>query len=124
MTVRIGFVSALALGALALAGCTTNSNSADDAAGAVSVSSGSDTCELSTTEVPAGIVTFTVKNTGSEVTEFYLLASDGLRVVGEVENIGPGLTRDLVTNVSKGAYITACKPGMKGKGIRANFSVT
>ena len=29
-------------------------------------------------------------NDGSQVTEFYLLGEDGLRIVGEVENIGPG----------------------------------
>lgn len=122
MRVRIGLASTLGLGALALGGCTSN-NSASDAAGAVSVSSGADTCELSTTEVPAGTVTFSVENTGSEVTEFYLYASDG-KIIGEVENIGPGLTRDLVADVANGTYVTACKPGMKGKGIRADFTVT
>ncbi len=35
-------------------------------------------------------------NGGTKVTEFYLLGEDGLRIVGEVENIGPGLSRDLV----------------------------
>jgi iron uptake system component EfeO len=123
VTLRGGLACTLGLGALALAGCTSN-GSGSDTAGAVSVSSGSDTCELSTTEAPAGTVTFEVENTGSEVTEFYLYASDGRRVVGEVEDIGPGLTRRLVATVAKGTYITACKPGMKGRGIRANFTVT
>lgn len=69
-------------------------------------------------------MTFQVKNTGSQVTEFYLLAEDGLRIVGEVENIGPGLTRDLVVTAPDGRYVTVCKPGMKGDGIRADFTVT
>ena len=45
-----------------------------------------------------------------QVTEFYLLGEDGLRIVGEVENIGPGLARDLVVRAAPGKYFTACKP--------------
>jgi iron uptake system component EfeO len=58
------------------------------------------------------------------VTEFYLYGEDGKRIVGEVENIGPGITRELVLKVEPGNYITACKPGMTGDGIRAPFSVS
>ena len=60
-----------------------------------------------------------MKNTGDEVTEFYLLGADGVRIVGEVENIGPGVTRDLVVQAAPGAYLAACKPGMVGDGIRS-----
>ena len=65
-----------------------------------------------------------MKNDGSKVTEFYLYGEDGLRIVGEIENVGPGLSRDLVVNAAPGSYVTACKPGMVGKGIRADFTVT
>ena len=44
--------------------------------------------------------------------------------MGEVENIGPGITRNLVVTAPAGKYFTACKPGMVGEGIRAGFSVT
>jgi len=54
----------------------------------------------------------------------YLLGADGLRIIGEVENIGPGLTRDLVLAAPAGTYFTACKPGMVGEGIRGDFTVT
>ena len=50
-------------------------------------------------------------NTGDEVTEFYLLGDDGLRIVGEVENIGPGLTRDLVVRPRPGSYFTVVQAG-------------
>ena len=63
-------------------------------------------------------------NAGSQVTEFYLLGEDGLRIVGEVENIGPSLDRQLVVAAPEGNYVTACKPGMKGEGIRSDFTVT
>ena len=90
----------------------------------MTVSSTDSACDLSATEAPAGTLTFDVVNTGSQVTEFYLLGEDGLRIVGEVENIGPALNRQLVVNAPAGKYVTACKPGMKGEGIRADFTVT
>jgi iron uptake system component EfeO len=113
----------LGLVPLALAGCTDTTASSDDAR-LVTVDSAADACTVSATQAPAGTLTFRVTNSGPDVTEFYLLAEDGLRIVGEVENIGPGLTRDLVVAAKDGAYVTACKPGMTGTGIRADFAVT
>ena len=58
------------------------------------------------------------------MTEFYVYA-EGDRVMGEVENIGPGLSRQLIVLLPEpGTYQTACKPGMVGDGIRADFTVT
>lgn len=114
------------LGLLALSGCTENTaNTTNDAAGGtIPVTSTEDACQVGTAEAPSGHVVFSVKNEGNQVTEFYLLGDDGLRIVGEVENIGPGLTRDLVVQAAPGSYVTACKPGMVGDGIRAAFTVT
>ena len=78
-------------------------------------------CTLSAASAPSGKLSFSVANGGTKVTEFYLLAEDGLRIVGEIENIGPGLSRDLVINAAPGSYYTACKPGMVGDGIRADL---
>ena len=50
---------------------------------------------MSAAEAPAGTLTFDVTNTGDQVTEFYLLGEDGLRIVAEVENIGPSISRAL-----------------------------
>ena len=115
----------LALGAL-VTGCTQNAetDTKDASARSISVESSADECALSATEAPAGKLTFSIKNTGSDVTEFYLLAPDGLRIISEVENIGPGLTRDLTVVAPEGSYITACKPGMIGDGIRVDFTAT
>ena len=45
-------------------------------------------------------------------------------MIGEVENISPGLQRKLVVQFSEpGTYQTACKPGMIGDGLRADFVV-
>ncbi|WP_062318063.1 iron uptake system protein EfeO [Demequina maris] len=113
--------SGAVLAALALSACVPNA-SADDAT--IAVDSSADACDVATTEVPSGTVVFDVTNTGDDVTEFYLLASDGLRIISEVENVGPGITRQLVVQVPAGDYLTACKPGMTGDGIQAAFTVT
>ena len=113
-----------------LAACTENADRGGGAAEAatpraLTVESSTDASATSpATEAPAGTLTFDVTNAGSQVTEFYLLGEDGLRIVGEVENIGPNLNRELVVNAPAGSYVTACKPGMKGEGIRADFTVT
>jgi iron uptake system component EfeO len=113
-----------------LAACTTNAP--DDKPGAdaspnpraLTVQATDTECTLSATSAPSGTLTFAVSNGGTKVNEFYLYGEDGKRIVGEVENIGPGITRELVLKVTPGSYITACKPGMSGQGIRAPFSVS
>lgn len=114
---------AIAVLALSLAACTDNTVPSD-AAGAINVVSTADKCDVAATAAPGGVINFSVKNEGTQVTEFYLLAEDKLRIVGEVENIGPGLTRDLVVMAPEGSYYTACKPGMVGDGIQAAFTVS
>jgi iron uptake system component EfeO len=113
-----------------LAACTENADPGSGAVGGQSdprtltVDSSADACTLSADEAPAGTLTFDVTNSGDQVTEFYLLGEDGLRIVAEVENVGPSLTRALTVNAPAGSYVTACKPGMTGEGIRADFTVT
>jgi iron uptake system component EfeO len=128
---RLHLLVAALVAVPALAACTENAPSSggageSDAADArtMTVSSTDDACDLSATQAPAGTLTFDIANAGTQVTEFYLLGEDGLRIVGEVENIGPALNRQLVVNAPAGKYVTACKPGMKGEGIRADFTVT
>jgi len=111
------------VGASVLSGCVANDPAATHAA--LTVESTETSCAVSANEAPAGNIRFTVTNSGEQVTEFYLLADDGLRIVGEVENIGPGLSRDLVVQLDAGSYFTACKPGMTGDGVdRAEFTAT
>ena len=98
-------------------------NSSGSGSRTISVTSSDDACDLSA-DTHGREGRFKVKNTGSKVTEFYLYAQDGKRIVGEVENIGPGLSRSLVVNMAAGSYVPACKPGMTGKGIRSTFTVT
>ena len=120
---NLALTAVLAVSALLLTGCT-----ADPVEGAtgdpITVKATDTACELSRTEAPAGQVEFTVTNAGSKVNEFYVYAEND-RIVGEVENISPGLTRTFHVDLSQpGEYQTACKPGMVGDGIRAPFTVT
>ncbi|MGB7963116.1 MAG: iron uptake system protein EfeO [Propionicimonas sp.] len=109
----------------ALVGCTDNAPAATPGdVRALSVTASDDACSLSATTAPSGTLTFSVTNTGTRINEFYLLAADGLRIVAEVENIGPGLTRELVVSAPTGSYFTVCKPGMVGAGIKVPFVVT
>ncbi len=118
--------AACAVLVLPLAACslTEDNDPASSSSNKISVTSSDDACDVSATKAKSGPVSFSVKNTGDKVTEFYLYGDDGLRIVGEVENIGPGLTRDLVLTAPPGTYFTACKPGMIGKGIRSAFTVS
>ncbi|MBQ1055668.1 peptidase M75 family protein [Micromonospora sp. C32] len=120
------FVAPAAAGLLAVAGLT-GCGGGDDAdatsGGPIAVKATDTVCEVGDTEIDAGQVTFKVTNNGSKVNEFYVYAA-GDRVMGEVENIAPGLSRELRVELSAGTYETACKPGMSGRGIRGALKVS
>ncbi|GAB3145542.1 peptidase M75 family protein [Microbacterium neimengense] len=119
----IGGAAALVLASLVLAGCVAKADVA--ASDALAVTASDSACDLPTATATSGTLAFDVTNTGSEVSEFYLLAEDGLRIVGEVENIAPGASRTLTVVAQPGNYFTLCKPGMVGDGVgRAGFTVT
>src|SRR5512142_726863 len=81
-----------------------------------------DRCEYSGGILPAGTATLRVRNEGRQVTEVYVFAGD--RALGEVENIGPGISRSLTVDLEPGRYEIACKPAMTGTGIRTPLVVT
>jgi len=122
---RVLVVPAVAALALGLAACgSSSSGSASGTGSTITVASSADACTLSATTATSGTTTFSVTNNADEATEFYVYAADGQRIVGEVENIGPAITRDLTVVLQPGTYTTACKPGQTGDGIRADFAVT
>jgi iron uptake system component EfeO len=119
---RVRTLSTVTFAVLAIAAtaCGDSDESADTT---ITVSSTADACVLSATTAAPGTIAFTVTNDGDEITEFYVYDGDGTTVLGEVEDIGPGLTRSLTVDLEAGLVITACKPGMEGDGIRADFAV-
>jgi len=120
---RIAAVAAATAAALAALTACTEAPAEDAEGGPIAVTATDDACEVAVTEAQAGTLTFAVKNEGDKVTEFYVYA-EGNRVMGEIENITPGLTRELIVELPADEYETACKPGMTGDGIRAAFTVT
>src|SRR4051794_24112161 len=116
----VGAVAALSTGA-----CSGSSGSGDaaEAKDSIAVAATDTACDLDTDTLSAGTHSFRITNGGSKVTEFYVYA-EGDRIMGEVENIAPGVARDLLVELPAGDYQTACKPGMVGDGIRHDLKVT
>lgn len=112
---------AAALLPLVLAGCTEKASSDAEA---ITVTATDTSCDVSTEEAVTGHSTFAITNNGTKVTEFYVFAT-GDRALGEVENICPGLTRQLIVSIPEaGEYELSCRPGMVGDGVRQPFTVT
>ncbi|MER7534623.1 iron uptake system protein EfeO [Streptomyces sp. NPDC097704] len=122
--VRLSVVTAAATAAAltAVTGCAEKSDSkaSDDA---ITVVAKDDSCEVSKKEFPAGHVKLAVENRGSKITEVYVLFPDD-RIVTERENIGPGTKATITAEFKSGDYFIACKPGMKGDGIRQAVKAT
>ncbi|MFI8516690.1 iron uptake system protein EfeO [Streptomyces sp. NPDC085481] len=122
--VRLSVVTAAVTAATlaAVTGCTQKSDSkADD--GAIQVIAKDDSCEVSKKDFPAGHLKLNVENRGEKVTEVYVLYPDG-RIVTERENIGPGTKATITAEIKSGDYEIACKPGMKGDGIRQKVTAS
>ena len=97
---------------LVLTGCGhLNSPSAQSGStNSVKITMSGDGCGLNTTSVPAGPVTFTVANTNAPaITEVELLKDQ--RIIGEKENLAPGLDPvSFTATLDGGAYQIYC-PG-------------
>ncbi|WP_244859920.1 cupredoxin domain-containing protein [Intrasporangium calvum] len=115
----------IALGVVALTACSA-AEASDSPADprAITVTASDTRSDLSATTAPAGTITFGIVNTGTRVTEFSVYA-DGDRIVSEVENLTPGLKRELQVELTEqGTFTTACKPGMLGDGLRSELTLT
>ncbi|MCX5133508.1 EfeM/EfeO family lipoprotein [Streptomyces sp. NBC_01281] len=121
--VRLSVVTAAATAAAlaAVTGCTEKSDAKNG--DAIQVTAADAKCDTSVKSVPAGQVTLKIENKGSKATEVEILFPDD-RIVSEKENIGPGTKYTLTAEVKAGSYQIACRPGMKGLGVRQKLTVT
>ncbi|MGW2681866.1 iron uptake system protein EfeO [Streptomyces sp. NPDC001414] len=120
--VRLTVTAAATAAALtALSACTAKSDAKGD--DAIQVTAADAKCDTSLKSVPAGRVTLAIENNGSKATEVEILFPDD-RIVSEKENIGPGTKYTLTAEVKAGSYEIACRPGMKGHGVRQKLTVT
>jgi iron uptake system component EfeO len=77
----------------------------------------------STITVPAGSVTFSIRNAGTQDHELEVLQGDQL--VDKVEAIAPGLTRDATVKLPAGEYTFVCKlNGHDQLGMKGTLTVT
>ncbi|GAA4179590.1 iron uptake system protein EfeO [Gryllotalpicola koreensis] len=120
--VGVAAVAAIALSACASGGKTATGDDAKPASSVAPVSSGAsqvtvtltgdsgDTCAIDHTSAKAGPITFTITNKSSTaITELELL--QGQRIVGEKENLAPGLAPvKLTLTLGGGSYTVYC-PG-------------
>ncbi|MEU5592385.1 iron uptake system protein EfeO [Streptomyces sp. NPDC020298] len=120
--VRLTVTAAATAAALtALSACTAKSDA--KGADAIQVTAADSTCDTSAKSVPAGQVTLRIENKGSKATEVEIVLPDG-RIISEKENVGPGTKYTLTAEVKAGSYEIACRPGMKGHGVRQKLTVT
>jgi uncharacterized cupredoxin-like copper-binding protein len=101
--------------------------------------------KLDASTIPAGTVTFDVKNTGSEKHEFVILKTDveaaalpsdpatnkvqeetsGVQHVDEIDGVGPGGQRALTVSLTQGTYLIVCNyPGHVHAGMVTMLTVT
>jgi len=109
-------------GLAAVTGCTASSSSAGSTAGskAVTVESTDDGCTPRPASVAAGAVKFTVTNKdATRVTETEIMQNG--RILGEKENLTPGLSGDFTLRLQPGKYLVNCP---NAKSDQSTFTVT
>jgi len=128
MKVRTPVAAIAALALLALTACGskgTPSQAASDS-GKIAVTLSDYSIQPAVTTLPSGEVTFAVENVGATKHEMVVIRSDvpiadmavenhetneeapGMEPIGEVENVEPGASTDLVLTLEPGRYILLC----------------
>lgn len=123
-TLTLAATALLALPLLAACGGAADAESSGSSE--IAITATDTACKVAATELKAGETTFAVSNKGDKVTEVYLYGEhEGAytKIVSEVENIGPGTSRDMRADLGGGKYEIACKPGQSGDGIRQKITV-
>ena len=145
----IGAISAISVGAVACGSSSepastaaASTTAATDAVTTVPVTMGTPTefsLDLGTTTIPAGEVTFTVKNDGSMVHEFVVLktttpgadlkvtngTADEAGNIGETGDMPAGTTKTLTLTLKAGHYVVLCNlPGHYQGGMWKDMTVS
>jgi iron uptake system component EfeO len=110
MPLRGAAVAALALTASLLAACGSDSNGGSTVKGATRLEFEltDNGCSPSKATVPAGPVTIVATNTGTSKTdELELKDADGT-IIGERENLAPGISNDFTLTLQPGRYTLNC----------------
>jgi FTR1 family protein len=105
-----GTVSALLVLLLFVAGCGSSSSTSGGGGAQVKVQLTDAGCSPAQLKLSAGPTTFSVSNAGTaKVSEFEVLQGD--RILGEKENLAPGLSGTFTLNLKPGRYAISCPGG-------------
>jgi iron uptake system component EfeO len=119
----VPLAAVVAATALSLTGCSSSASSTDGGDGTaatVSIALTPDGCAPSPASVASGLVTFEVTNkNATAVSEAELLSGD--TIVGEKENLTPGLSGKFSLRLKPGKYVVSCP---NAKTDRFDFTVT
>jgi uncharacterized cupredoxin-like copper-binding protein len=131
--------------AVALAGVACSSSSSSSASsteGGIGATEQDFSITVSPSSAPAGELSFTITNNGPSAHEFVIVKSDEdpgsfevgkdgtvpedkLDVIDEQEDIAPGTSPTLTTNLEAGSYVFICNiPGHYQQGMHVGFTVT
>ncbi|MGZ5214560.1 MAG: cupredoxin domain-containing protein [Actinomycetota bacterium] len=145
MKLRTSVVAIAALALLALTACGSKGTSSQAASGSgnvVAVTLHDYKIEPAVTTVSAGEVTFTIENVGATEHEMVVIRTDvaiadmaveghetneeapGMTPIGEVEDVQPGESTDLVLTLESGRYVFLCNlPKHFERGMVTEFEV-
>ncbi|HEX3812936.1 MAG TPA: iron uptake system protein EfeO [Mycobacteriales bacterium] len=116
---RVG--APIAVGALLVAGCgVTESTKAKAGTKGVTIAVTDDSCQPSPASAKAGALTFNVQNKNSGKVSEAELMQNGL-ILGEKENLTPGLSGKFTLRLQPGEYIVNCP---NAKNDQTKFTVT
>lgn len=121
----LALAAAIGAAALLLAGCGGSSTAslAAPPSGVIAVEAKEYLFTPSTLSVPAGAVTFWVRNAGTVEHEFEIFKGD--QVVDEIEGLVPGLAKTLTVSLAAGEYTFMCKlSGHDQLGMKGTLTVT
>jgi iron uptake system component EfeO len=92
--------------AILAAACSAAPAASSGSTASIAVTVNTGGCSPATLSAKAGKVTFSVTNAGPEAGEFEVLS--GTSVVGEVEDVVPGVPVSLSLDLSAGQYVLIC----------------
>jgi iron uptake system component EfeO len=111
------------LATLAACGGGPTGSAAPVPSGAITVEAKEYQFTPSAITVPAGSVTFSVRNAGTVEHEFEIFK--GEQVLAEIEGLVPGLSKSLTVSLAAGEYVFMCKlSGHDQLGMKGTITVT
>lgn len=145
MKLRTSVVAIAALTLLALTACSskeTSSQAASESGNVVAVTLHDYSIQPAVTTASAGEVTFTIENVGATEHEMVVIQTDvaiadmpvekhetdeeapGMNPIGEVEDVQPGESTDLVLTLEPGRYVFLCNlPKHFERGMATEFEI-